>query len=124
MLTLEIVSKSPSLNSFSLSKNAKFVSGETVKVIMRLMQDSGIRYIPDVAATMSIALMKSDGTTLSKSCSFTFVDDRSIIEFSLSAVETAAVISQNLKVSITEGSNVQMAVLQYGLTKVITDGNC
>ena len=125
MLTLDIVSKNPQLNSFTLSKNFAFAAGEDVKVIMRLFQpDLNIRYVPDVAAVITIALKKSDGTTLSKTCAFTFADDRSIIEFTMSAAETATVIGQNLVVNIVEGSTTQIAVLQYGLTRNITDGSC
>lgn len=125
MLTLEVLSKNPQLNSFLVGKQFTFAAGETAKVIMRLMQpDKNIRYIPDAAATITIDLKKSDGTLLTKTCAFTFADDRSIIEFDLSAVETADVIGQNLIVKVQEGSNVQLAMLQYGLSKVIADGSC
>ena len=125
MLTLDIVSKSPQLNAFSISKNQAFASGETVKVIMRLFQpDKGIRYVPSNTAVITIDLKKSDNSVLSKTCAFTFSDDRSIIEFDLTAVESALVIGQNLAVKVTEGAEVQIALLQYGLTKIITDGSC
>lgn len=125
MLSLDIVSKNPTLNSFTLSKNLSFASGEDVKVTMRLFQsDMGIRYIPEAGATITIDLKKSDNTTLTKTCSFTFADDRSIIEFSLTAAESALVISQNLVVKLVEGSTTQFAILQYGLTRVVADGSC
>ena len=125
MLSLDIVSKNPTLNSFTLSKNLSFASGEDVKVTMRLFQsDMGIRYIPEAGATITIDLKKSDNTTLTKTCSFTFADDRSIIEFSLTAAESATIISQNLVVKLVEGSTTQFAILQYGLTRVVADGSC
>lgn len=125
MLTLDIVSKNPSLNSFVLSKTFQFAAGEDVKVIMRLFQpDLGIRYVPAVGATITIDLKKSDNTVLTKTCAFTFADDRSIIEFSLTAAESALVISQNLVVKLVEGSTTQFAILQYGLSRVVADGSC
>ncbi len=129
MLTLDIVSKNPSLNAFTLSRTLQFASGEDVKVIMRLFQpEPQIRYIPDVGATITIDLKKSDGTVLNKTCAFTFADDRSIIEFSLTAAESALVISQNLVVKLVEGTSpnetTQFAILQYGLTRVVSDGSC
>lgn len=129
MLSLDIVSKNPTLNSFTLSKNLSFASGEDVKVTMRLFQsDMGIRYIPEAGATITIDLKKSDNTVLTKTCSFTFADDRSIIEFSLTAAESAMVISQNLVVKLVEGTSpnetTQFAILQYGLTRVVADGSC
>jgi hypothetical protein len=125
MLTLDIVSKSPQLNAFTLHNNFQFASGEDIKVTMRLFQpDLRIRYIPSAAAVITIDLKKSDGTVLTKTCAFTFADDRSIIDFSLSAAESSVVISQNLVVKIVDGSVTTLAVLQYGLTRSITDGSC
>jgi hypothetical protein len=125
MLTLDIVSQNPQLNSHNISKVAKFVGGETVKVIMRLWQvEQGIRYIPSAAAVITVDLKKSDNTTLTKTCSFTFADDRSIIEFSMTALESAAVIGQNLVVKIVDGADTKFALLQYGLQRVKVDGSC
>jgi len=125
MFTLDIVSKNPTLNAFTLSKNFQFASGEDVKVTMRLFQsDLNIRYVPGASAVITVPLKKSDGTTLTKTCAFTFADDRSIIEFTLSAAESATVISQNLVANIVEGGQTKIAVLQYGLTRQITDGSC
>lgn len=125
VLSLDIISDNPQLNTFSAKKNYVFASGETVTVVMRLWQsDLNIRYIPDAGATISVDLKKSDNTILTKTCSNPFADDRSIIQFSLSAAESAEVIGQNLVVKVTEGSDVHFAVLQYGLSKVIPDGSC
>lgn len=92
---------------------------------MRLWQaDKKIRYIPASDAVITVDLKKSDNTTLSKTCTFTFADDRSIIEFSLTDLETAALIGQNLIVKIVEGSETKFASLQFGLQKLILDGSC
>ena len=125
MLTLEILSKNPQLNTFTVQKQQSFVSKETVRVVMRLMQsDLGIRYVPSLSAVITIDLKRSDNTTLTKTCTSTFADDRSVIEFSLTDVESETVIGQNLVVKVVDGSSVQFAVLQYGLAKVIADGSC
>jgi hypothetical protein len=125
MLTLDIISPNPQLNSYVVSKVANFAAGETVKVIMRLWQpDLKIRYIPSNAAVITVDLKKSDNTTLTKTCSFTFVDDRSIIEFNLTASESEQVISQNLVVKIVDGSDTKIALLQYGLRRVKASGAC
>ncbi len=125
MLTLDIVSQNPQLNSHSISKVATFASGETVKVIMRLWQsDLKIRYIPSNAAVITVDLKKSDNTVLTKTCTFTFADDRSIIEFELTALESAQVISQNLVAKIVDGADTKIALLQFGLRRVKADGNC
>lgn len=125
ILTLDIVSANPQLNQHALNKVFQFASGQTAKVIMRLWQtDKKIRYIPDQAAVITVDLKRSDNTILTKTCTFTFTDDRSIIEFDLDAVETAALIGQNLIVKIIEGSDTKFASLQFGLQKLILDGSC
>lgn len=125
MLTLDILSQNPQLNAHSVSKVATFAAGETVKVVMRLWQaDQKIRYIPSNAAVITVDLKKSDNTILTKTCSFTFADDRSIIEFDLSAAESAQVISQNLVAKIVDGADTKIALLQFGLRRVKADGAC
>jgi hypothetical protein len=125
VLTLDVVSSNPQLNSHSLGKVFSFASGQTAKVILRLWQaDKKIRYIPDPAAVITVDLKRSDNTILTKTCAFTFADDRSIVEFELSELETAQVIGQNLVVKIVEGLDTKFAVLQFGLQKVILDGSC
>jgi len=125
VLTLDVVSSNPQLNSHSLGKVFSFASGQTAKVILRLWQaDKKIRYIPDQAAVITVDLKRSDNTILTKTCAFTFTDDRSIIEFELSELETSQIIGQNLVVKIVEGLDTKFAVLQFGLQKVILDGSC
>jgi hypothetical protein len=125
MLTLDIILPNPQLNYHVVSKVANFIAGETVKVIMRLWQPNlKIRYIPSNTAVITVDLKKSDNTTLTKTCSFTFADDRSIIEFDLTASESEQVISQNLVVKIVDGSDTKIALLQYGLSRVKANGAC
>jgi hypothetical protein len=125
MLSLEILNKDATLNTFMIKSTFNFVSGETAKIVMRLMQpDLKIRYIPDVAAVITVPLKRSDDTTLTKTATFPFADDRSIIQIELSAAETALVISQNLLVSVTEGANVTIATLPFGLSRTNTSENC
>jgi hypothetical protein len=125
VLTLDVVSNNPQLNVHTLSKVFQFASGQTAKVIVRLWQaDKKIRYIAGQTAVITVDLKKSDNTTLTKTCAFTFTDDRSIVEFDLNATETAAIIGQNLVVKIVEGSDTKFASLQFGLQKLILDGSC
>jgi len=125
VLTLDVVSSNPQLNSHSLGKVFRFASGQTARVILRLWQaDKKIRYIPDQTAVITVDLKRSDNTILTKTCAFTFTDDRSIVEFELSALETSQIIGQNLVVKIVEGLDTKFAVLQFGLQKVILDGSC
>ena len=124
-LTLDIVSDSPTLNAYNLSKSVQIVKGQTAKVILRLWQeDRKIRYIPSSSAVLTIDLKKSDQDVITKTLTPTFADDRSIQEFSLSAAETTELISQNLVVKIVDGSDTYFAILQKGVQKLVLDGVC
>lgn len=123
MLTLQILSANPQLNTFTTSNNYAFTSGSDCDVYVRLVDvDLKLRYIPILAANVSIDLLKSDGTVLNKAMAFPFVDDRSILKFSMTALESKTIISQNLVVTITEASKVTIAILRNGISK--TAGDC
>lgn len=121
ILTLKVLNEDASLNNWQDIGSAQIVRGSDAKLILQLFQaDRKIRYIPDVAATITMDLLKSDGTTLSKTATFPFADDRSIIQFILSDTETAELIGQNLIVEVQEGSNTSIAMLQMGLQMIST----
>ena len=101
------------------------VRGSSAKIIIQLIQPSkNLRYIPDSGATITLALLKSDGTTLTKTATNPFADDRSIIEIDLLSSETSTIISQNLNLTITEGSDVTYAIVQNGLQMVSLTQGC
>lgn len=125
MLTLRVLNSDASLNAFTYSSSASFMKGEDVTLLLMLWQpDKAIRYIPDSGAVITCDFMKSDGTVLTKTATQPFADDRSIIQFALSAVETATLISQNLVVKVVEGSETQFAVLQFGFQLVTLTQGC
>jgi len=121
ILTLKVLNEDASLNNWQDIGSAQIVRGSDAKLILQLFQaDRKIRYIPDAAATITMDLLNSDGTTLSKTATFPFADDRSIIQFTLSDAETALLIGQNLVVDVQEGSNTSIAVLSMGLQMIST----
>lgn len=117
ILTLKVLNDDATLNNWEdLGGTVQIVRGSDVKLILQLFQvERKIRYIPIDAAVITVALLKSDQTTITKTASFPFADDRSIIEFDLSAAETAVLIGQNLAVMIVEDVVTNIAVLQQGL---------
>lgn len=120
VLTLKVLNEDATLNNWQdLNGSAQVMRGSDAKLILQLSQvDRKIRYVPDVAAVITMDLINSDQTTLSKTATFPFADDRSIIQFVLSDTETALLISQNLIVNIVEGSNTSIAVLQLGFQMI------
>ena len=117
LLTLKVLNEDATLNNWTdQGGSARIVRGSDAKLILQLFQvDRKIRYVPAAAPTLSASFLKSDGTTLSKTPTLPFADDRSIIQITFTAAETALLISQNLVVSVTEGATVSIAVLQQGL---------
>lgn len=119
LLTLNVLNEDATLNNWQVIGNASIARGSDAKMNLQLMQaDRKIRYIPDVAAVITADFLNSDGTTLSKTATFPFADDRSIIQFTFTDAETALLIGQNLVVEVQEGSNTSIAILQMGLQMI------
>lgn len=116
LLTLKVLNEDATLNNWVDIGSAQIARGSDAKLNLQLIQvDRKIRYVPDVAAVITADFLNSDGTTLSKTATFPFVDDRSIIQFTFTDAETALMIGQNLVVDVQEGSNTSIAILQLGL---------
>ena len=120
MLTsLKALNSDATLNSFQDIGNHQIARGETAKLLFQLVDpNKKLRFIPGASAALSVTLLKSDGTSITKSLSFPFAEDRSIAQLDLTAVETATLTSQNVNVKITDGGNIQYAILQSGLQVV------
>jgi hypothetical protein len=123
-LSLKVLNSDATLNSFFETSTFSTIRGSDIAIVLRLFQpDKKIRYIPSVSAVITMDFLKSDGTSISKTASFPFSDDRSIIQFSLSDTETALLISQSLLVKVVEGTITTYAVLQSGF-QIISLGVC
>lgn len=125
MLSLRVIDKASTLNNFSFKSSITFAGGETVTLRLVLWQaDKQIRYIPASGAVITLDLRKSDETVITKTATQPFADDRSVIEISLTSVESAAIISQNLAATITESGSTTIAVLENAIQKVVLTGGC
>ena len=121
-LSLQVLNSDAILNSFQDIGILKFTNGDDVVLIMRLWQpDKNIRYIPASGATITCDFKKSDNTTIAKTATIPFADDRSIIQFTLSNTETPDIITQNLLVEVDEGGSISHAFKQSVIQKVTTD---
>lgn len=125
LLTLKVLNSDATLNNFMDIGAAKAIRGSDLKIVMQLIQvEKGIRYIPAVGATVDFTLKNSDNTTIVKSATFPFAEDRSIIQIELTDTETALLISQNLVGKLTEGTDISYALLQLGLQMVSLTQGC
>ena len=125
ILTLKVLNSDATLNSFEDIGNYEFVKGSTAVLKLQLFQpDKQIRYVPASGAVITVDFKKSDGTTLTKTATVPFADDRSIAQISLTALETADLISQNLVAKIDEAGVITYAILQGGFQLVSLTQNC
>lgn len=116
ILKLQMLNEDATLNAFHDIGSAQFVPNQSVKLVMRLLQTQrNLRYIPDAAATFSMDFLLSDDTVLTKVPTFLDAADRSLITVTLTALETALLIGQNLLVEVTEPGGVSSASLQSAL---------
>ena len=127
MFTLQVLNSDDDVNNFHDIGSLKFYAGEDFKVVLRIIDsNTGMRHVFNSATTFSIDLLKSDGTFLNKTPGFSFTgdpSDQSIVDFDITAAESNDIISQDLKLVITEGSETRIATLKSGLSKVVT-GDC
>lgn len=120
-----MINADASLNSFEDIGNAKFIAGTPANIRMRLIQtERNLRYVPSAAATMSMTLVKSDNTTITVTPTFLDGGDRSLISLDLSAVDTTDLISQNLVLTITDGTLICTALLKQGIQSASLNGAC
>lgn len=121
VLTLKVLNEDATLNNWTEKSSAQLVRGADGKLVLQLFQqDRKIRYIPAVGAVITISLLNSDQTTVDKTATNPFADDRSIIQFDLSDTETENIIGQALIVEINEGAVKSFAILQQGLQMLST----
>lgn len=127
MLTLQVLDSDSELNTLIRRDQAQFVGGEDLTITLRLIQsEKDLRYIPSASASFEIELLKSDGTFITKSgtdITTKFPDDRSVLEFQVSASESVDLISQDLIMKITESGSTKFAILRRGLLRIAL-GDC
>ena len=126
MLVLRVLNSDAEVNNFQYIGSSEFYSGEDFKVVLQIINaNSNLRRMMPSTASFSIDLLNSDGSTLTKTPTLSFTGDpgdQSIVEFSVTAAESVNLISQDLKLTITEGSETKIAFLRQGLTKVLSGG--
>lgn len=123
MLTLQILSLNPTLNNFTTIPTYSFESGSDCEVYIRLHNAAlNLRYIPDAGSTLTTELVNSDETTITPALTQPFPEDLSVWMFSITAAESALLIGQDLKVTLTEGAKATVITLRKALAK--SGGGC
>lgn len=90
--------------------------GETAKIMFQLIdldQGACARYIPDVSAVLEATIPNLDQSKiLTKIPTNPFPQDKSIWQISLSTLETQSLSGINLKIKLTENTEVKIAVAE------------
>lgn len=118
-LTLQVLNADATLNDFNVIDVQKFSGGADVDFVFRLLQpDKKLRYVPVSGSTISIQFKKSDNTSITKTGTFIFADDRSVFKVSLTSVESATVITQYIKAVLNEAGVISHAILEGAIQRV------
>ena len=80
MITARLLNSEAQLNNYKIVGGVTFVNEDTIRIVLQLYNDEfGIRHIPSSAATVSLRVNCSDGTSETITMLNTgFTDDRSI----------------------------------------------
>lgn len=113
------------LNNFKEISALNYVPGENPTIVFRLFDEQlGIRFIPTAVATMTVDMINSDGTTLTKTPTVLDADDRSIWTFNLTDTETQALAGSNIQVNLDDNGDLKKAVIANALIKNVISGDC
>ena len=129
-LGIQLLNIGATLNDFDKKSFVEFAQGETVDLIFQLvnLDKAGLRYIPASGCTVFVEIPRfpeyfgtiSNQRTTSdfsvrRNAVQAFPDDRSIWKLSLTANDTANMMSSNMRVTVTEGAKVSIGLLSQAL---------
>jgi len=131
-LGLKLLNSNSSLNQISEIPFLRLARGETADLMFQIvdLDQKGLRYIPAAGATVKVQIPRSpqilpdpNGTnnritadySIDQAVSPAFADDKSIYKLPLLATQTATMISTNVRVVVTEGSQVKIATLTQAI---------
>lgn len=114
MFSGSILTSNSTLNNFQEQGSLEIIRGEEVNLQIKIKDpNSGNRYIPDSAATITVTFNISGGTVV-KSATMN-PDDRSIISLTLDEVDTSLILSGDIKFTILEGTVTKKGIIVDGL---------
>ncbi len=136
-LGIQLLNIGATLNDYDKKSFIEFAQGETVDVIFQLvnLDNAGLRYMPAAGCTVFVEIPRypeyfgtiSNQRTTSdysvrRMATQAFADDRSIWKLSLSALDTSNMMSSNMRVTVTEGGKISIALLPQALKVIRSEG--
>lgn len=120
------------LNNLKYMNQLSVSPGSTMTVMFQLVdlntiQEAnrfGNRYMPDDGAGLTVNITSVvDANSLEKTASQPFADDKSIWQFTLSALETSDLSGTNMKLTLTEGLDISIGIAKQVLIAEPADGS-
>ena len=128
-LAIKMLGRSSSVNNIEYVPTTEIERGETLDLMFQLINaDNGQRYIPAVGATVQVQLpryMEYIPTIMGEAQPMdysvnqasvqAFVGDSSIWTTPLTSSQTQQLTSQNMRIVVTEGLKISIAVAKYAI---------
>lgn len=133
-LGIKLLNTSASLNSFKQVSTIKLVKGETLDLFFQLvdLEQNGLRYIPPTGSIVEVTIPRSPviepsqfmnaretiDYSIARQAVLAFPEDRSIWKLPLIETETVNMISNSIRVVVTEGT-IKKIAFHNGAIQVI-----
>lgn len=130
-LGIQMLNSDATLNSFRVIQNQKINQGESLSIVFQLIDkdQSGVRFLPSTSATAFVEIARFPDVvatgqnqrnqvdySVRRNAGMLFPsDDRSIWSMPLSTMDTANMMSSNIRVTVTDGNNTYIAVLSMAI---------
>lgn len=128
MIKVTLLNSGASLNDYFEVNALNFIPGENVTVAVHILDaQRSIRYIPPVAATLTLTFTDKDGEDIEKTATLIHADDRSMWTTTLSQSETEVLAGQNIVVSLDvngDATVILKALIANGIIRNNLSGDC
>jgi hypothetical protein len=128
MIKAKLLNSEASLNDFFYVGSVEFVPGENVTFALQIfLSEKNIRYIPPVAAELTLTFIDKDGVDVVKTAAVIDADDRSMWSVDLSQAETEVLAGQTVSGELDvngDGTIIYKFVLQNSLIRINLSGDC
>jgi hypothetical protein len=129
-LAAKLLNTSATLNSFRQVNSISIARGETVDLFVQLvdLDQNGLRYIPVSGATLQMQLPRSNEVLadvnqtrqiinrgIARAAINPFPEDRSIWKVTLVEADTLSLVSNSLRLELTEGSTKKITSIAQAI---------
>lgn len=125
MLILKVLNAQATVNDFEEYTSFDFIPSTDIVLTLRVHDTvTGLRRILNSDDTLSLALTKSDNTTLTLVPTFPFTADRSIIQVTITDVQSADLLGGSITLTITDNAGLISKAVGANLLNRIIEGDC